>query len=847
MRRNRGIKILFIMTVISVMVSAMRVSASSESSASDSAKKSLRFGIVECPGYCYYDTGGNIDGVNAEYAYMIAQTANLSAGISAYKNQDDALAALDSGDINVLCIMNRTDELQEKYTFAADADGAQCSMMFSRSDRTTKAFVENAIAVIEGTDPLYYQKLVSKYQDKIIRKMEKFNNGEKKYISAHAGGVTIAVLKDDRPYYYRKHDGSAGGIIPDLYRYITEKTGMKFSYAEYDNQEEAVEAVRNGKNDILGVYSNGLIYAHDSGLRITQPFTTTNAVMITKAGTNLTSVKRIAVKNRNSLLIGSSLGEYKDLQYVSCASAQACFDCMKRGDADAVICGLPSAMYLVNSVNPSAYHLNTLSSLSIDLCSATSYDNNILCSILNKAMIACAYSFDSIMADNTYADATFISMLSRVPPLTVILIGSFLLLLIIGLIVSYIQLVHRQREKNMVMAEKEENDREKLRIEAIEKSANEKNRFFSNISHDMRTPLNAIIGFSNIAQKEELTPRAADCIEKIQSSGKLLLELINDTLTVSKMNSGKLTLNPSPVQLSDILSEVILSINTAAREKGVSFDVDRSGLVERVVIADKLNVEKILLNLLSNAVKYTPEGGHVWFTVKDEYTGGEYPETVAVVKDNGIGISREFMSRIYEPFAQEEDHSMNGTGLGLSIVKQLLDLMSGRIEVESEKGKGTTFTVRFTFQTVTADTVLKPAPSRSRDSRILEGRKILLCEDNVLNQEVATAILTDKKMKVVCAVNGKEGADIFAASDINEYDAVLMDIHMPVMDGYTATGVIRSMKRADSDIPVIAMTADAFTDDVQKARDAGMNDHIAKPVDPEKVYSLLIRYIRPVK
>jgi ABC-type amino acid transport substrate-binding protein len=252
MRGNRGIKILFILTVISVMISAMRVNASSEGSAPDGTEKSLRFGIIECPGYCYYDTGGNIDGVNAEYAYLIAQTANLSAGISAYKSQDDALADLDSGKINVLCIMDRTDELQEKYTFAADANGAQCSMMFSRSDRTTKAFVENAIAVIEGTDPLYYQKLVSKYQDKIIRKMEKFNNGEKKYISTHTGGVTVAVLKDDRPYYYRKRDGSAGGIIPDLYRYITEKTGMKFSYAEYDNQEEAVEAVRTGKNDILG-------------------------------------------------------------------------------------------------------------------------------------------------------------------------------------------------------------------------------------------------------------------------------------------------------------------------------------------------------------------------------------------------------------------------------------------------------------------------------------------------------------------------------------------------------------------------------------------------------------------
>jgi CheY-like chemotaxis protein len=286
------------------------------------------------------------------------------------------------------------------------------------------------------------------------------------------------------------------------------------------------------------------------------------------------------------------------------------------------------------------------------------------------------------------------------------------------------------------------------------------------------------------------------------------------------------------------------------REKGIHFDIDAEPVDDVLPIVDSLRVNQVIFNLLSNAVKFTPEGGTVTFRMREHITEDGKLAMEGTVRDNGIGMSREFQKVLFEPFTQEvrNDRSgVQGTGLGLAIVKKLLDLMGCTIRVESEIGKGTAFIFggKFDFIPAHADNTNEKASEVRESVEDLKNRHVLLCEDHPLNQEIAADILKDKGMIVQLAEDGKQGTEAFRNSPTGFYDAILMDIHMPVMDGFEAARVIRSMKRADaSSVPIIAMTADAFTEDVEKCLAAGMNAHLAKPIDPEKMVQVLKENIR---
>lgn len=375
-----------------------------------------------------------------------------------------------------------------------------------------------------------------------------------------------------------------------------------------------------------------------------------------------------------------------------------------------------------------------------------------------------------------------------------------------------------------------------------------RNRFFSNVSHDMRTPLNAVIGFARLGQDPNRSVKEKDeHLRKIQDAGSLLLDLVNDTLFISKMESGKLAIQPVPVNTDQIGNSVIDTIGILAQQKEVNFIYDNSHYTPRTILADQQQIEKILLNLLNNAVKFTPPGKHVWFTVTDESQQDHTQIMTFIIKDEGIGINKKFMPHLFDPFAQEQRPGFEGTGtgLGLSIVKQLVDAMQGTITVESTVNEGTTFTVRLPF----AETAPVPAalsiPKPNDVAKQIHGKKVLLCEDNILNRQIAIALLKHVGMEIDQAVNGQEGVEKFSQSAPGEYSAILMDLRMPLLDGYGATKAIRELKRKDAKtIPIIAMTADVFADDIQKCLDTGMNDHVAKPIDPQILYATLGKHIK---
>jgi PAS domain S-box-containing protein len=391
-------------------------------------------------------------------------------------------------------------------------------------------------------------------------------------------------------------------------------------------------------------------------------------------------------------------------------------------------------------------------------------------------------------------------------------------------------------------------EREKqLRKEATSANA-AKTDFLSRMSHDIRTPLNGIIGMTYIAKEQDNPEKTADCLDKIDTSSKFLLGLINDILDMSRAESSRMQLNPEPYPINEFNEYLNAVFTPLCREKGQQFILDEKMALHDVVpVADKLRCNQIIFNLLSNAVKYTPEGGTVTYRIRGEYLTSGKIRIFHEISDNGIGMSEDFQKILFEPFTQEnrnDSSEKRGTGLGLAIVKKLVEVMNGTITVSSSPGKGTTFFLTLTFDSVPVGEQGKTdsgsAAVDNADICRLDRKHVLVCEDHPLNQEIARTLLEQQGASVETADNGKIGMELFMASPIGYYDVILMDVRMPVMDGYEATRSIRESDRADAKtVPIVAMTADAFEDDVRHCMEAGMDGHISKPVEPEIMYAKL--------
>ena len=399
------------------------------------------------------------------------------------------------------------------------------------------------------------------------------------------------------------------------------------------------------------------------------------------------------------------------------------------------------------------------------------------------------------------------------------------------------------RDITKIEEERTEYNRRLMSALAEAEEANKgKSYFLFNMSHDIRTPLNAVIGYSELAKKH-LDDRDVleDYINKIQICGDQLLGLIGDVLDMAKIESGKIDLSRNPCLCQDMMNEVVVSVNESAKEKGLSFEASGNAC-HTTILCDKVKVQKILLNILSNAVKYTPGGGKVTLSVHEEIKGdGDLSDFTFVIRDNGIGISKEFLPYVFNSFSRERNATLSGvsgTGLGMTITKRLVDAMGGKIEIESEQGKGTTVTVFLTFKRFENKVIEKKEEKLPEIS--LEGKRVLLAEDNEINSEIASEMLREVGISTEVVTNGEECVNALLSHSAGYYDLVLMDVQMPVMDGYEATRTIRRFQDKDKRmIPVIAMTANVFEEDKEKAYQSGMNGHLSKPIDMALLISTL--------
>ena len=389
---------------------------------------------------------------------------------------------------------------------------------------------------------------------------------------------------------------------------------------------------------------------------------------------------------------------------------------------------------------------------------------------------------------------------------------------------------------------------EEFRRKVADARTRAKNDFLANMSHDIRTPMNAIVGYTNIARERQDDPEmVADALEKIGSASHFLLSLINDILDISKIESGKMQLNEGDCDLEKLFRRIEDITSLQAQSKALIISYDHSRMKHYKVRADVLRIEQILVNIVTNAIKYTPDGKSVDLIAEEESLPEEGRNRYRfIVKDTGVGISEEYLPHIFESFTREENTTVNriqGTGLGLAITARVVEMMGGSIRVESKPGEGSKFTVELDLQTL-EETVQETKSDRVISAENLAGTRILLVEDNDINAEIAMMVLTQYRAQAERACNGQEGADKVRKNGEGYYDAVLMDIQMPVMNGYEATRAIRSEKGAYySELPIIAMSANAYAEDVRECLEAGMNAHIAKPFDPRKLLEILHRHI----
>lgn len=716
-------------------------------------------------------------------------------------------------------------------------------IMMRKSDTGLQAELNEAIAKMNLYSPGWQTKQKEKYYAADMGDAITFTAAEKNYIERlgkQKRVISVALNPDNYPYSYFEN-GTAQGIMADLIRAIARRTGIPVTIPEIKDRNAYIDTLSQRKADVIGDSAFDYYQAEKNRYRLTIPYLSTPVTELRRsdfAGT----ARTMAVLQDGDEKVPTLQRQDTEMKQKCYASTDACVQAVESGEVDVTYLYPYSAQKYLNTSKGAGLSATLMPDYSISFALGVSEDDDLLLlEILNKGVFSVNsdYTNTAILKQVAmqHEDITPMEYLIMHPYYAVILVLFASVIISMCFIFAFRERTFRIiRVKNRQLSDLNRQ---------LESAAEAKSNFLSNISHDLRTPLNGIIGYTEFAIGESQETKKQEYLQKARQAGLMMRDLINDTLDISKIESGKFTLNKSWIHEYELIQSVINVVHESADRKKIDFQVDVECPEDEEILADPVKIREIFLNLLNNAIKYTAGGGWCRLTVRRTDETPQHVNLTIRVEDNGIGISSEFLPSIFEPFMQESDAQTNdvpGTGLGLAIVKRIVEMMDGTVRAESEKNKGSTFTVMLPLEIRVQGTEQKKENSENDD---LSGRKILLCEDNSMNAEIASIILKKKHAEVVCAENGRQGLELFSMSQKGEYTAVLMDIHMPLMDGYETTRAIRNLKRDDAQkIPIIAMTADAYSTDIQRCLENGMNAHVSKPVDPDRLYRVIVTEVK---
>lgn len=655
-----------------------------------------------------------------------------------------------------------------------------------------------------------------------------FNEQERRYIEEKKS-ISVAVVKSWHPFYCMNSSSDHhDGLLPDLLSRISEFTGLEFAYIYAGTYEEALQMVRQGKADIVGVYMGTDEQAFTQGLALSRPYITLNNIVVKNKSVRYPDSQLVC-----GILAGRTLPS--DLQAAEIRSYDTPHEmvaAVNSGEVD-FIYGVSATLeqemqsrrYL-NVVPVTRVNNNTSAAFAM----ARPIQPELL-TILNKAIGNMSTEEKSTLLDQNlvsmgYTNLTLQDLIYADPVACIAVIGLVLILVMLGVLIAV-----RSRMKNSLMQSE---------LEAAQAKSQAKSDFLSRMSHEIRTPMNAIVGLTNLACMEKDIPgEVRKDLEKIRSSSQYLLSLINDILDMSRIENGRMEIERENFSLGSLLDALQGMMRSQAEQKALLFQEDRR-ISHEWIVSDPIRLRQVLTNLLSNAIKFTPAGGAVSLQVDELGSDGQTATYRFSVRDTGIGIPAESQRRIFASFEQLGTSSARsaGTGLGLPISSSIVRLMGGDLQVKSEPEQGSEFYTILRFPLGTRE----EAPGVQADSgqqQGLEGVRVLLAEDNDLNAEIAQQLLETQGIQVRRAVNGQEAVDMFTASQPGEYQIILMDIRMPVKDGQEAAREIRSSGRPDAGVPIIAMTANSFKEDEEAAHEAGMTGFVPKPVEPDYLFSVI--------
>jgi len=760
-----------------------------------------------------------------------------------YDAVEEMTAALQSGD-GIDAIFSSNLRSIDNEWILDEFDPSDFYVMVRRDDTRLLSEINDAIDQMDINLADWRHELWDRYYAADTGGELAFTAKEKAYLDRmrKSGAVIRAIVEPDRAPYSYFENGEAKGIIPEIFAQIEEMTGLTFDIVEMKSRGEYFSALAGSDIPVRIDAYNDYYDAEQNGCKLTSPYLTASVSVVARRASaepyaSVAAVRRADPTTYRSDLLSSGT---RLLQY---DTVQECLDAVRDGAADATyVLSYIAQQYLNDSDAAGVLQSTLLPQYSVSYAIGVSNaEDCCLLTVLDKAVTNLSRAdVESAILSQTEViphGLTLREYLTAHPGAFAALAGAGALLLAMAALLFY-------RRKSMRLIEGKNRELEAEALRADQASA-AKSQFLSSMSHDMRTPLNGVVSFTSFALKANDPEKKQAYLEKARQSAAILMDLINDTLEVSRIESGKMELHEEWTAVRELIGGIALVIESSAGDKGISFSQENDFEEDEFALTDKLKMQDLLMNLLTNAVKYTPAGGAVSLRAVRDRQAQDGKNVRFTVSDNGIGISEEFMPNLFEPFSQERDPALkgvSGTGLGLYIVRRIVSLMNGSIDVESRKGRGTSITVRLPMKLERRAGGHKADQLRQYD---FSGKKVLLCEDNSVNTEIACTILREKKITVVCAEDGKQGTELFAQSGAGEFDAILMDIHMPVMDGYTAARTIRAMERPDAArVPIIAMTADAYEEDIAKCLAAGMNSHTAKPVDPDRLFAELARVLR---
>ena len=930
---------------------------------------------------------GNSKNANFE---RFAAERNFSYEPVYFADQDQLTSALQSGEVDAA--VTGSLRLLENEWLIESFDSSPFYICVRKDRQELMSRINAAINEMDLHDPNWREILHETYYATDLSGSVIMNAGERTFLDElQSSGKSLRVLinPDRKPYCYFK-DGEAEGILPEIFEELAERLGLKYEYVQVGSREEYYDIRSKGNVDIVLDFAGDYYLAEEDGYKITVPYFNINFARLTLEGFS-GGAKTVAIPDQDYAIERVALGRYSEDMILRLPTVEDCVNAVKDGTADAAILYSYTASAYVRE--DARNRLSTVvfgeSSLSYAVGTAV-HGGRYLLSLLDKG----ADSFtdaelDAIMSREIEAGVdggvSLIAFLYKYPGISVLWVTVVMLLLFALAMLAVRTRNQRILQEKISQATSElekKTDELSNALSAADAANRAKTTFLNNMSHDIRTPMNAIIGYTALTTTHiDNKERAQDYLSKIAQASNHLLSLINDVLDMSRIESGKVTINERPENLADILQSLRNIIQSDVHAKKLELYIDTVDVADEDIYCDKLRLNQILLNLTSNAIKFTPSGGTVAIRVTQKPSPSPKRGMFEFrVSDTGIGMSPEFAKTVFDPFTREQTSTVSGiqgTGLGMAITKNIVDMMGGTISVESEQGKGTTFTVNLELrfasdhhemspiaelkgfrglvvdddmiccQSVSkmlrqigmrAEWALSGREAVARTSEAVEmadpfevyivdwsmpelsgietvrqirrivgddspiilmsaydwtdieqeargagvtgfiskplfasdlhetlerslgaqpkepekkpaepapvsdftGKRILLAEDNELNREIAAEILSEAGFEVECAENGKQACEMVEQSEPGYYNLVLMDIQMPIMDGYAATHEIRTLENRElAGIPIIAMTANAFEEDRERALRSGMNGHLAKPIDLDKMMQVL--------